>query len=87
MPPARSDASVAAAPAVTRSGRVKRVSKAALTSVANENREAQQSRRSRTGGKSVRRNGANARGQTVATGTPTVSISNRTANIRKKNRD
>lgn len=85
MPPHRSDASAAAAPATTRSGRVKPVSKAALASgssvlralidlfsllihffyniVASETHEHQQARRSRTGGKSARRSGANAQGK------------------------
>lgn len=69
MAPIRSEAAVAAAPAVTRSGRHKNPSQAALRagkrfssllhasifslffSVSSENHEAQQARRSRTGGR------------------------------------
>ncbi|KIO16131.1 hypothetical protein M407DRAFT_34236 [Tulasnella calospora MUT 4182] len=70
MAPIRSEALIAAAPAVTRSGRRKKPTQAALRAVSTENHEAQQARRSRTGG---RRANVNTQGQAIAAGTPKVS--------------
>ncbi|KIO17314.1 hypothetical protein M407DRAFT_33021 [Tulasnella calospora MUT 4182] len=72
MAPIRSEAAAAAAPAITRAGRVKRASQAALCAVSSEKHEAQQAHRSCVGACNT---GMNSQGQAVVAGTPKVSIS------------